>query len=72
MELTWNCVDIDEKSIAENNASVYIEKELMRVYKNALDKLDGRDVIKTFLAVFASNTLTREHDLPDVVFHYTS
>ncbi len=55
MGLTWDCVDIDEKSIAENNASVYIEKELMRVSKNALDKLDGRDVIKTFPAVFTSN-----------------
>jgi integrase len=53
--LTWDCVDIGENSIADNNASVYIEKELMRVSKNALEKLNSKDVVKVFPAVFTSN-----------------
>jgi integrase len=53
--LTWDCVDVDASSIADNNASVYIEKELMRVSKNALEKLSNKDVVKVFPAVFTSN-----------------
>lgn len=51
--LTWDCVDIGEKSIAENNASVYIEKELQRVTKDAMQKLENRDIIKIFPPVMA-------------------
>lgn len=55
MGLTWDCVDIEESSISDNNASIYIEKELMRVSKNALEKLSNKDVVKVFPAVFTSN-----------------
>ena len=55
MGLTWDCMVIDESSIADNNASVFIEKELARVSRDALEKLNNKDVIKIFPAVFTSN-----------------
>ena len=53
--LTWDCIDIGEESIAENNASIFVEKELMRVSKNALEKLEGKDVVQVFPSVLTSN-----------------
>ena len=41
--LTWDCIDISEKSIEENNASIFVNKELQRVNKDALEALDGKD-----------------------------
>ncbi len=55
MALTWDCVEIDESNITENNASIFIDKELMRVSKAALEKVNARDVIKVFPAVFTRN-----------------
>lgn len=37
--LTWDCVDISDKSIAENNASIFINKELQRVNKDAIGSI---------------------------------
>lgn len=54
--LTWDCVDISEQSIKNNNASIYVEKELLRVSKDALQKLENRDVLRIFPAVFSSNS----------------
>ena len=55
MALTWDCVVIDEESIASNDASINVNKELQRVSKNSLQKLNDRDVIKVFPAVLTSN-----------------
>jgi len=52
--LTWDCVDISEESLANNNASIYIEKELSRVSRSAMSKLNNRDVIFVFPAVLSS------------------
>lgn len=52
--LTWDCVDVSEENLANNNASIYIEKELSRVSRDAMDKLDNRDVIQVFPAVLSS------------------
>ena len=52
--LTWDCISIDEKKLSEGRATVYIEKELQRVSKEALEKLDSKDVIKVFPGVLAS------------------
>lgn len=54
--LTWDSVDIDEASIEKHNASIYIEKELQRVSKNALEKLENKDVIRVFPAVLVSDS----------------
>lgn len=40
MGLTWDCLTIDEESIKEHNASLFVEKELQRVSKNAMNNLD--------------------------------
>lgn len=55
MGLTWDCVVIDEESIARNDASIYINKEIQRVSKNALVKLNDKDVIRVFPAVLTSH-----------------
>ena len=53
--LTWDCITVDDESIANNNASIYINKELTRASKNAMQKLDNRDVIFVFPSVLTSN-----------------
>lgn len=55
--LIWDCIDISEKSIAENNASIFVNKELQRVNKDAIEALDNKDVIFTFPKLL-SNTST--------------
>lgn len=46
--LTWEDVIIDEKSIADNNARVIINKELSRISVTAMQKLKEKDVLKIF------------------------
>lgn len=55
--LTWDCIDISEKSIEDNNASIFVNKELQRVNKDALEALDGKDIIRIFPRTI-SNTHT--------------
>jgi len=55
--LTWDCVDISEESIKNNNAFVYINKELQRVNRDVLEKLNEKDVLFKFPSVI-SNTNT--------------
>lgn len=54
--LTWDCIDISEKSITENNASIFVNKELQRVNVDVLEKLDNKDVLFIF-----PHTLSRKH-----------
>ena len=54
--LTWDCIDITEKSIEGNNASIYVNKELQRANKDALEALDNKDVLFIFPPVLANNT----------------
>ena len=37
--LTWDCVDISEEAIAENRAYIYVDKEVQRVDKAAIQEL---------------------------------
>lgn len=46
--LTWDCVDISPKSIANGTASILIEKELQRVDKTAMKSLEQKDVLFIF------------------------
>jgi len=46
--LTWDCVDISDEAIVENRACIRIEKELLRVSVNAVEALEGKDIIKVF------------------------
>ena len=46
--LTWDCLDISEEAITENRASLLVNKELQRVSKEAIETLDGKDIILQF------------------------
>lgn len=46
--LTWDCVDISPKSIADGTASIIITKELQRVDKTAMKSLEQKDVLFIF------------------------
>ena len=46
--LTWDCVDISEEAISENRAYVFINKQLERVSKEAVEELDSKEVILIF------------------------
>lgn len=46
--LTWDCVDISEESLKENAASIYVNKELQRVNRETMERLNNKDVIFTF------------------------
>lgn len=46
--LKWDCVDISEEAIRTNSAYVYIDKELVRLNKAAIEKLNKKDILFTF------------------------
>lgn len=46
--LTWDCVDISDEAIEEGRAFIYIDKEVQRVDKAAIQELHGKDVILVF------------------------
>ena len=46
--LTWDCVDITEESLEKGFCSVYINKELQRVTKDAVQALNSKDIISVF------------------------
>lgn len=46
--LTWDCVDISDEAIAENRAYIYINKQVERVTKEALEELNLKEVILVF------------------------
>ena len=52
--LTWDCVDISSASIEQGRASIYIEKELQRVNRSAMENLSEKDIMFKFPPTFAS------------------
>ena len=54
--LTWDCVDISEKSIQDGEAHVLINKELIRVSRDAMKELDGKGVIFAFPVAVENGT----------------
>ena len=56
--LTWDNVCIDEDSIAADNAYVYIDKELTRASKRAIEMLGEKDIYHIFTPLMP-NTSTR-------------
>lgn len=53
--LTWDCIDISPESFAAGKASVYVNKELQRVNKNAMKTLEKKDVLRVFPELRESN-----------------
>ena len=52
--LTWSCIDVSDESIKKGVAYVYVNKELQRVNRSAMQQLDEKDVIFAFPVVFHS------------------
>ena len=52
--LTWDCVDISEKSIKTGNACIYVNKELQRVNREALEQLGNKGVVYKFPPALSS------------------
>ena len=52
--LTWDCIDISRTSIEQGRASIFVNKELQRVNRDALEKLDDKDAIMKFPAALSS------------------
>lgn len=48
LALTWDCIDITPESINNGTAYIYIDKELQRANRDALNKLSDKDVIFKF------------------------
>lgn len=56
--LTWNNVHIEDENIAADNAFVFIDKELSRASKQAIQMLGEKDIYCTFTPLMP-NTSTR-------------
>lgn len=57
--LTWDCVDISEEAIAENRAYIFINKQVERVSREAVDELDSKDIILMFPSQRKNNKTVR-------------
>lgn len=51
--LTWDCVEISDASITNGTAFIFVNKELQRVNRDALEKLNEKGIILKFPAFFA-------------------
>lgn len=56
--LTWDNVHITDADIAKDNAYIYIDKELIRASKHAIETLAAKDVLRSFPPLFP-NTSTQ-------------
>ena len=52
--LTWDCVDVSPESVSRGCASIFVEKELQRVNRSAMEDLNGKDIMFKFPPTFAS------------------
>ena len=52
--LTWDCIDISQASIEQGRASIFVEKELQRVNRSAMEELNEKDIMFKFPPTFAS------------------
>lgn len=54
--LTWDCVNISDENVKNGNATIFVNKELQRIEKDALEALGEHDIIKKFPAVSCRNS----------------
>ena len=57
--LQWDCVHISEQDIANDNAYVYIDKELARVDQKAIDAVGQKDISFVFPRLMGGKSSTR-------------
>ena len=56
LALTWDCVDISPESIEAGTPYIYVNKELQRLERKALDAMDKKDIICVFPAMTLHTT----------------
>jgi len=57
--LTWDCLDISDKAIANDMAFLRVEKELVRVNQEAIEKIGPKGIIFTFPKVMGGKAKSR-------------
>lgn len=57
--LMWDCVHISDEDIANDNAYVWIDKELARVDQDAIDALGEKDLLFVFPRLMGGKSATR-------------
>ena len=57
--LQWDCVHISDQDITNDNAYVYIDKELARVDQKAIDAVGQKDIIFVFPRLMGGKSSTR-------------
>ncbi len=57
--LTWDCLHIADDDIVNDDAHVWIEKELTRVDQRAIDALGEKDILFVFPRLMGSKSSTR-------------
>ena len=62
--LTWDCVEISPEAIAEGKAYIQVNKELQRVSRDTLTKLDSKDVMLVFPPMSSRTTTVQVLKVP--------
>ena len=57
--LTWDCLHIADDDIVNDDAHVWIEKELTRVDQRAIDALGEKDILSVFPRLMGGKSSTR-------------
>lgn len=65
--LTWDNVHISEDEIAADNAYVYIDKELTRASKRAIETLGEKDIYYIFTPLLPNTSTLYQSDLTDLL-----
>lgn len=62
--LTWDCINISDEAIEDNEAFIYINKELQRASKKSIEDLEKKDVLMIFPSDISSKTTSLVLKLP--------
>ena len=54
--LTWDCVNISDKAIKENEGYIYINKELQRISNKSYEELGNKDIILFFPSQYSTQS----------------
>ena len=62
--LTWDCINISDEAVENNEAFIYINKELQRASKKSIEDLEKKDVLMIFPSDISSKTTSLVLKLP--------
>ena len=57
--MTWDCVHITDKDIANDDAHLMVEKELARINQQSIDALGNSDILFVFSRLMGGKSTTR-------------